>query len=202
MKNYLITLLIIFFIFEGCSKKVITRKYYLLEFPSQPDTSLIKESVVNGSCEILPVSVPPAFAQSRIAVRIRSHEVSYYQNHQWAVTPSDMLTKLVETQIQAENIFSKASQTVWKFVPQYQIQTKIDQIEAVDLDDDLYAHLTMKIDLFDRSENGIIVSHKFERLEILEERDINLLAKNLSDILKEEILKFTEKIKIYFTSNL
>ena len=57
----------------------------------------------------------------------------------------------------------------------------------MDIDDELYAHLKMKIDLFNSAENSIVVSHQFERKEMLEERDINLLAESLSIILHEEL---------------
>jgi ABC-type uncharacterized transport system auxiliary subunit len=172
-----------------------------LEFTGQKETLIVKEPIVNSSCEILPVSIPPAFAQSRIAVRKRSHEISYYQNHQWAVPPGDLLTKLVERLLQEEHIFINASQTVWEIVPQYQVHSQIYQLEAVDRGDNLYAHLYMQIYLFNRSENGIIVTHEFERLELLEERDINLLAKSFSEILKEELQKFSQKMKVYFSKN-
>jgi hypothetical protein len=40
-----------------------------------------------------------------------------------------------------------------------------------------------------------VVSHQFDRQELLEERDINLLAEALSRILLEELQIFTTKIR-------
>jgi len=202
MKKYVMLIIILLLVIEGCSKKSIVRKYYLLEFQNETTTETTTKAIVNQGCEIFPVTVPPAFAQSRIAVRIKSHEINYYSNHQWAVTPGDILTKLIETHVQGEHIFSKASQTVWQSVPRFQIQSEVYQIEATDDEDDLFAHLSMKLDLYDRSENRIIVSHSFDRIEILEARDLNLLAAKLSDILKEELRIFTYRIKKYLTGNL
>jgi len=192
--NFLI-LFVLAFLFHSCSKKVITRNYYVLEFPVQVDSVQTGQPLVNASCEIFAVTMPPAFSQSRIAVRKRSHEISYYQNHLWAVTPGDLIAQLIESYIQKENIFTKASQTIWKEVPVYRIYTNVMQIEAMDIDDELYAHLKMRINLFNRSENRTMVSHQFDRQELLEERDINLLAEALSRILLEELHRFSEKIK-------
>jgi ABC-type uncharacterized transport system auxiliary subunit len=194
-KKSLLIMLIFTFLFHSCSKKVITRNYYVLEFPDQTDSVQMGQPLVNASCEIFAVNIPPAFSQARIAVRKRSHEISYYQNHLWAVSPGDLIGQLIEGHIQKENIFSKASQSIWKDVPVYRIQTDVMLIEALDIDDELYAHLKMRINLFNRSENMTIVSHQFDRQELLEERDINLLAETLSRILLEELQIFTTKIR-------
>lgn len=201
MKNlYLIILLLFVFAIQSCSKKVITRNYYVLEFPEQAADNQLEKPLVNASCEIFAVNIPPAFSQSRIAVRKRSHEISYYQNHLWAVTPGDLIAQLVESYIQKQNIFTKASQTIWKEVPAFRIHTYVQQIEAMDIDDELHARLKMKIDLFDRSENVIMVSHQFDRSEKLDERDINLFASSLSRILLEELNIFSDKIKNELTN--
>ena len=194
-KYYLIILIFSIFLIETCSKKVITRNYYILELTEQTENVQLNKPYINASCEIFAVNIPPAFSQSRIAVRTRSHEISYYQNHLWAVAPGDLIVQLIESFIQKQKIFTKASQTIWKEVPKYRIYPYVQQIEAMDIDDELYAHLKMKIDLFDSSDNSILVSHQFERKELLEERDINLLAESLSKMLLEELQEFSEKIK-------
>jgi len=197
MKNYyLVILLLSIILIQSCSKKVVTRNYYVLEFPAQNEEIQKSKPLVNESCEIFAANIPPAFSQSRIAVRTRSHEISYYQKHLWAVAPGDLIVQLIESYIQNENIFTKASQSIWKEVPIYRIYPYVQQIEAQDIDDELYAHLKMKIDLFNSSDNSIVVSHQFERKEMLEERDINLLAESLSKILQEELQQFSDKIKI------
>lgn len=194
-KYFLVILLLSIILIQSCSKKVITRNYYVLEFPAQNEEIQRSKPLVNESCEIFAVNIPPAFSQSRIAVRTRSHEISYYQNHLWAVAPGDLIVQLIESFMQKQYIFTKASQTIWKEVPIYRIYPYVQQIEAMDIDDELYAHLKMKIDLFNSSDNSIVVSHQFERKEMLEERDINFLAESLSEILQEELLDFSDKIK-------
>jgi ABC-type uncharacterized transport system auxiliary subunit len=198
-KYYLFVLVISVLLIQSCSTKVITRNYYILEFPVQDEKIQTGQSLVNASCEIFAVNIPEAFSQSRIAIRKRSHEINYYQNHLWAVPPGDLIAQLIETHIQKENIFTNASQTIWKDVPVYRIHSSVFQLEAMDIDDDLFAHLKMRIDLFNRTENQIIVSYQFDRREILEERDINLLAELLSRILQEELQVFSNKIKTELT---
>lgn len=195
MKIFFLSIFISLLLIQSCSKKVITRNYYILEFPVQSQDIISKATLLDASCEIFAVNIPPAYGQSRIAVRKRSHEISYYQNHLWAVPPGDLIAQLIESFIQKENIFSKASQSIWKEVPVYRIDSNVFQLEALDIDDELHAHINMKIDLFNRKENYTVVSHTFDRQELLEERDINLLAVSLSKILKEELQIFSNKIK-------
>jgi ABC-type uncharacterized transport system auxiliary subunit len=194
-KKYALSLILISILFIACSKKVIVRNYYVLEFSEQTEEVELSKPLVNSSCEIFAVTIPPAFSQARIAVRKRSHEISYYQNHLWAVTPGDLIAQLIESHVQQQNIFTKASQSIWKEVPGFRIHATVMQLEAMDIDDELYSHIKMRINLFNREKNEIVVSHQFDRKEMLEEKDINLLAESLSMILKEELEIFTNKIR-------
>jgi ABC-type uncharacterized transport system auxiliary subunit len=86
MKKKYYALLLTILILQACSEKVLIRRYYVLEFPVWTDTTQIKsEARTAVTCEILTVQVPPAYAQHRIAVRKRSHEISYYQYNYWAI---------------------------------------------------------------------------------------------------------------------
>ena len=174
------------------------RKYYILDFPIDPDTLNAKTSLTTYVCEINTVKMPPAYGQHRIAVRQRSHEISYYQYHHWAMAPSEILTNLIEKKIQSTHIFISASRYMWEVIPDYQINTSIYQIEVMERDDQFFAHLNMRLNLNDRAANVIAVTHQFDRMEFLEERDLNLYATSISNILQEELNVFTEMIKNYF----
>ncbi len=199
MNKFLLIILSILFMTQACSKKVITRRYYVLDSPSTVDSSLNFTPLTNAICEILPVSVPPAYAQHRIAVRKRSHEITYYQYHHWAISPSKILTNLLEGQLRSTSIFTRVATAPWRKIPDYQVSTTVYRIEAYEEEDDFYARFDMRIELVENQNKNIISSHQFSRSVFLEERDLNLLASTLSRIFYEEVSIFSDKITIYFT---
>jgi ABC-type uncharacterized transport system auxiliary subunit len=183
---------------QACSKKVITRRYYVLDSPSTADSLMNIEPLTNAICEILPVSVPPAYAQHRIAVRKRSHEITYYQYHHWAISPSTILTNLLEGQLRSASIFMRIATSPWRELPDYQVSTTVYRIEAYEEEDDFYARFDMRLELVENQNKKIVSSHQFSRSVFLEERDLNLLASTLSSIFYEEVSIFSDKIKIFF----
>ena len=197
MYKKILLLVFILVVSSSCGKKSILRKYYILEFPSSSDTTQVDRPLTSHVCEIATVKMPPAYAQHRIAVRKRSHEISYYQYHHWAIAPEEILSNLIEDRIQNAYIFTSASRFMWEIIPDYQINSSVYQIEAIDKDDQLYAHLNMRLDLINRN-NNITVNHQFDRMVPLNEYDLNLFALTLSTILHDEISIFTEKMKMYF----
>jgi len=197
MIKKLLFILVVVLLFESCGTRVITRKYYILDFPADSDTVSVEQPITSAVCEIISVTMPPAYGQNRIAVRRRSHEISYYQYHHWAMDPGEILTNLIEKKVQNAALFSQTSRFVWKVIPEYQIMSAVHHLEAVDKDG-FYAHLKMRLELYEREEKRVIVAHEFDRSEILSERDINLFAASISEILQQELTLFVGKMRDHF----
>jgi ABC-type uncharacterized transport system auxiliary subunit len=162
------------------------------------DTTQVDRPLTSQICEIATVKMPPAYAQHRIAVRKRSHEISYYQYHHWAMAPEEILSNLIEKRVQSANIFTSVSRFMWEIIPDFQINSSVYQIEAIDKDDRLHAHLNMRLDLISQDKNIMAVTHQFDKMVPLNEHDLNLFARTLSSILQDEISIFAEKMKMYF----
>lgn len=199
MKKQIFLFLIALFLFQACGKKVITRKYYVLEFPPKADSTEVVTPLTKDVCEILPMRMSPAYAQRRIAIRKQSHQINYFNYHQWAENPNEVVMNLIEKELQKSHIFGQISSTIWNVVPQYQLSVQVFQIEAVEIEEGeiLNAHFHGRFDLYDRANNRIAVVHNFNKYRFLEVRDINLLAKELSNILYDETHNFIERSSRY-----
>jgi ABC-type uncharacterized transport system auxiliary subunit len=195
MKRTLLFILLAAFMVQSCSKKAITRKYYMLELPIMADSVLTRTALTDGSVEIRPALVPPAFSQYRIAVRERSHEISYYSSHHWAMEPGELVTGLVKQKIKRSNLFPTITESSWRAMPKYQIITRVDQIEAMKIGDDLAAHVAGRFELLYAETKETIVYHEFDHRQILEEKDLNLMAEEQSKILNQEINTFLILVK-------
>ncbi len=201
MKIIYLLLLLVIFGLQSCGERTLIRHYYILELPEENRISNQDTLRSEGICEILRARIPPAYDQQRIAVRRRSHEISYYQYHYWAMNPAENLTSLMEQQIQLSQIFAYSSSEILKGVPDFQIGTDVYKLEVVDSDDHFYIRLEIRMELIDYITGKMVLSHSFDRTKTLENRDLNLFASELSIILQEETHNFITKIRSYFAKN-
>ena len=180
----------------GCSSSNKTvNRYYVIEAPDSAQTSIDQGHPLTESyCEILPVEIYPAFASREIANRSGSHEIIYYQSHYWASNPGKSLTLFLEDYLNNASVFKRASTRFWKVNPAYKLETRIYQLEVVQKDDDLAAHLAFELRLFSSPENNLLISYKTDRTEKLHEKDLNLFAQTIGQLFYEALNIFSQKI--------
>jgi ABC-type uncharacterized transport system auxiliary subunit len=178
----------------------LIRHYYVLETTGDSLAFFEDAIQIRGACEILRIQIPPAYDQQRIAVRRRSHEISYYQYHYWAMNPADNLTSLLEKEIRRSKIFTFASSGNLNVLPDYQISSQVYKIEVEDINDLFQVSLDMQMEFIEYSSGNTVLIHRFERKKSLEERDLNLFAAELSQIFQEETSQFILKIASYRNS--
>jgi len=186
---------------QSCGERTLIRHYYILELPEQSASFADSTVLTKKICEILDTEIPPAFAQLRIAVRKRSNEISYYQYNYWAMNPSDNLAFLLTRQVEMAKLFARSTRGLLKQVPDYQIKSKVYNLEVLDIEDIYYAHLQMEMDLIEYDSRKILVSHSFDKTKALTERDLNLFASQLSIIFDQETIQFIRKIRTYLEEN-
>lgn len=190
------TLLLIFSFFTFCTKTINSPKYYVLEF----DVEQVQNAdvLVKEVCEIFPVRVSEVYAQHRMAIRKRSHEINYYHYHKWAESPDVNLERLIQKKLDAEGLFLKVSNDLWNVTPRYQLYSTVNYLEAVEGEDDLFAHISMSFEIFDKEKREVILTHTFDESQPLEDWDLNLMSMAMSTILQNELSSFSNKIKNYF----
>ncbi len=202
MKKILLFLLFAVFIWNGCGRKTILRKYYVIEIPAPADSVILdKPPLTEKTCEILPVSVAPPFANTRIALRKQTHEITYYVNHRWAVKPDEVITQQIERHLQQQRIFSLATSRFWKLIPDYQLKTEIYQLEAVEENGKLTAHLHIDFSLVDTHSRKVVIYFSANRFEPLPKKNMNLFADALSNRLSQELHTLSQKMTVYFQNS-
>jgi ABC-type uncharacterized transport system auxiliary subunit len=201
MKTIFLFLCVVFLGIQSCGERTLIRHYYLLEFPEGSDLYADSTVLTTKICEIMDTEIPPAFAQLRIAVRKRSNEISYYQYNYWAMSPSDNLSFLLARQVETAGIFARSERGFLKEAPDFQIKSKVYNLEVLDMEDVYYAHLQMELDLIEFDSRQRLVSYSFDKTKALPERDLNLFASQLSVIFQEETTHFIKKIRTYLEEN-
>jgi len=190
-------LLAVIFIVGGCgSQKQTINRYYLIEKPDSISVANSRQSsLLEGYCEILPVDISPAFASREIANRSSSHEIIYYKNHHWAIGPAKSLNSMIEDYLTQARIFKGVSSRSRIADAQFKLETTVYQLEVVRENENLSAHLALEFKLFNTPDNTLLLRHKADRLEMLQEKNLNLFAKTISKLFYEELNAFTQKIR-------
>lgn len=189
-------LILVFLFVSNCTRNITTPRYYVLEFATPPhnDSTI---TLTKDVCEVLPTQIAELYGQQRIALRKRSHEINYYHYHKWAESPDVNISRLIQRKLDSAALFARVSEEVWNIAPRYQLTSYVSHLEAVEGEDDLIAHLNIKMELYDKEKRQIAVIHEFDHNQALEEWDLNYMALAMSEILQTELNSFSNKIKTY-----
>lgn len=184
------------YLLSGCmSQKKPTDKYYVIEKNDSleiftPD----QQPWLDGYCEIVPVQVYPAYATQQIAKKNKTHEITYYRYHHWAVRPEEALNLLIEDHLNRSSLFKRVSRRYWRINPAYKLETTVYQLEIQQQEENIYqGHIAFRFDLFHIPSGDLLVSHEADRKEDLTRRDINLFAQTVGNIFHQELNEFAKK---------
>jgi ABC-type uncharacterized transport system auxiliary subunit len=198
MRHFILLSFFAVFLLAGCgTQKEVIKKYYIIEAPND-SASVYAESTppLDAWCEIADVGVYPAFNSRRIVLRDESHQVRYFGNHEWAVSPANFLTPIIIDFLAGNEVFTRVAARFWERVPDYRLQSTIFNLEVVTTNNKSFeAHLNLKFDLVDVHTDAIALTHSADRRLLLEEKDLNLLASAISEIFHEELGNFSFEIK-------
>lgn len=198
MKHIILFGLVTALFLAGCgSQKEAIKKFYVIE--SLNDSTLaVSDSLpkMNAWCEVNEVQVYPAFDTRRIVLRDESHQVRYFGNHEWAVSPADFLTPIIIDYLAGNKVFARVADRFWERNPDYRLQTTVFNLEVVSSKRKTFeAHLNLKFDLIDAKTDAILLTHNADRKSELKERDLNLLAAEISQIFNDELTSFSFQIE-------
>ncbi len=193
MHNLKYLLFVALFALLGCSSnKTLTTKYYVIERPRVQDSlPMLTDTSLNAYCEIAPVEIYPAFAVQQIANRTRSHEIVYYNYHQWAVRPERFFTLMLQEYFIDNNLFAGAATRFWRINPDYKLQTTVYQLETTEVGKQLAAHISFRLTLINTEDSHIVCEHRVDRTEMLTQKDLNAFALTIGEIFTQEMNVFT-----------
>ncbi|MCA1744964.1 MAG: PqiC family protein [Bacteroidales bacterium] len=195
MTNKLLTITLLTFMMAGCgSNKTVLKKYYLIE-PLAEATSAVAEQTADVLCEVADVMVAPAFATTQIALRDESHQIQYFGQHEWAVRPQETFLHHILKHLSDRQTFKRVANRFWHTPATYTLNTQIHNLEVIQKEKAFFAHLHIEFTLIETKTDRIILKHKADKERQLEEKDLNLMAQAVSELLSEELVKLTDLIE-------
>ena len=179
----------------GCAAEQIAKRYYLLDQPGDEPDSLSFTEPLEYSAQVAPFDINPAFNQTRIALRSKSHELQFFYYHLWAERPAIAVRYFVYDKLIKYDLFETCQLQIGARAPDYFITGFIDQVERLELRDHSAAHLKMTLELVQTSQNKKIIVHRIERtIPFKKGGGMNLFAAAISKALSEEVRIFAKEI--------
>jgi ABC-type uncharacterized transport system auxiliary subunit len=182
----------------GGGKQTVTR-YYLLEYPA--DRAAVLDSPEQTtpfpySCNILPVDIHPAFASYQIAVREHANQINYFSFNEWAVRPSESLTRLVLQFFQNKGVFETVTSLRSGLGSVFSVETYVSRLDLTVEQRDFIANLALEFRLVHNETRQVITSYHSESQRNIEGKSLNEFAAAISNMFVEELVLFTSQITL------
>ena len=197
MKPYLYLAISLLMMLSSCmSEHAVIKKYYTIEWQiDQNDAHKAAASVIRGACEIKQIEISPLYEGNQIVNRSNSHEITYYKYHQWAVRPSVAITEVIRNSLEISGTFESVSTRYSRIIPDYRFVTVIHQLEIIENSEAFSAHLNLEFRIINNSNDQVLLNYKADRREPLPEKELNLFASAVSNLIYKELQEFISQIE-------
>ena len=195
--------LLIFFIIISCipRKKVVYTKYYLIESPPIDLNLENTKAQTTYKLEIGPVDVSPAYSSTRIVNRTRKNEIYYYSFHEWAILPKISVQEIAKQYFRSTNFYAEVSERLFESRPDYKLAIDMPKLEMSDLSGKPIAHLVIQFSYIDVESGQVVVRHSIDANKSLIEKDLNMLAEAVSDLVWSSMESMNKKIIDYHSKH-
>jgi ABC-type uncharacterized transport system auxiliary subunit len=201
MKNIIIVFVLLL---AGCAGQQRAIKYYTLDsYPIDPQemSEPIRRTPLPYVVEVLDFPVSGPYNDTRIALRTGSNELEYFHYHQWAETPGASVRYFVWRVLSDADLFETCQLRVAVTAPQFIVTGAVNRLERTDTEDEAGALVNAVFQLLDVRENRMIVSHDFNNFRPFSRNaPMNIFAQEVTNIFREELHVFIEKINNHFAS--
>ncbi len=200
IRNLMIIILMILMTF-GCTKLNLARNYFILDYNpiiENPKLSLAKPFPY--SVQVVDSRMPRTYDRSQIVIRYSAHKLSYSSQNIWAVRLSYLIPDLINKQIKSYNIFAQTQREYLEDRPDYEIITYVNRVEMFKNEYYTAAHLSMDYYLRKSDSHDDLIKYSFDIEKQISQEGMDIFAKKISNLLKEQTDIFLVKTIDYFQS--
>ncbi len=172
-------------LFSSCFSQKINKKYYEIYYNT-------KKSEVKTLPYVIRVkrfSIDKIYDRYNIVNRTSAYELEYSKSQFWAVKPERMIADLITNQLKISNMFKDVTIKYDK-IPDLLLSGRILVLDNIKSEKDVFARISVELKIFDFKTNKTLVSYRFERRKKIVNKSMVYVAREMSNILQEEIDKF------------
>ena len=181
---YILFILFLAF-FSSCFSQKINKKYYEIYYKAQKT----KQQQLPYIIRVKRFSIDKIYDRYNIVNRTSAYELEYSKSQFWAVKPERMIADLITNQIKVSNIFKDVTIKYDK-IPDLVLSGRILVLDNIKSEKDVFARISIELKIFDFKTNKTLVNYRFERRKKVVNKSMVYVAREMSNILQEEVNKF------------
>jgi len=135
-----------------------------------------------------------AYWTQRMVYRNSPFMVQYFTFKQWAKRPGEMIKDAIILFYKKNLFFNKVIEEYSSIEPDIILKTNIFALEIMKKDKQWFAHLALDIEVIEKKNEKMILSHSFDRLKKIRGRKARYAPEKISEILQEELLEVVKKL--------
>ncbi len=196
----LYTSLLLLFMLVGCSTRMmVKRNYYILEYyPHTENKALMREEPFDYSVYVRNTKIPNTYDRREIVIRHFGPRITYAENDLWGVNLSNVIPGLISKRLSRYNFFSQVKREFLDARPDFEIDSRINNIELFESEFVKEAHLNMELIFRNTRNESIVLTHAVNREEKLADNKVETFVQMINEIILEETDLFLVKLARYF----
>jgi ABC-type uncharacterized transport system auxiliary subunit len=167
-------------------------------FEHTEKAELFQEEPLNYTVQVNDVTIPNTYNRKEIVIRHFGPRITYSDNDIWAVDLAEIIPNLMAKRLTRYGIFRQVSREFLNIRPDYEIQTKINNIEVYESEDITASRLNMDILLQRVGAKQVTVVHSFNREVVLADEQMETFVQVINEIILEETDKFLNQVLNHF----
>ncbi|MCF7859349.1 MAG: hypothetical protein K9N07_08545 [Candidatus Cloacimonetes bacterium] len=202
MLKKIIVLSIALLLLFGCmSSNMIPSNYFILEYYKHSEKdALRKDEPFNHSVYIADTKIPSTYNRKQIVVRHFGQRITYSDNNFWGVKLSKIFPNLIKKRMDSYHIFKNTQRELFTFIPEYVIDTNVNNIEMY-ISEKLYqARLNIDFVYRQKDTDKPIVVHSANVEKVFLPQNYDTFVQTINEILLNETDKFAAKIIVKNTT--
>ncbi len=198
---WILTALVIILLIGCTVEEIAPRNYYVMEYYQHTEVdSLKRETPLPYKVLVSEADIARTYTRRQIVLRHFGPKLTYSDYDNWGGKLSEMVSGLVVQRLKRYNVFSKVHQEYFSEVPDFEITTKINNIELYSSEVNPYraARLNIEFHLKRANEQTIFLSHSVNRVVYMVDDEIETFVQKVNELLLEETDNFIRRIYRFF----
>lgn len=202
MKKNIVPIIAALILLAGCSsRELIQKNYYILEYyPQSEDAHLHQAQPLDFTVLVSDTRIPTTYNRKEIVIRHFGPRITYADNDIWAVDLSEIIPNLIVKRASRYNLFKQVQRDFLNLLPDYEISTRINNIELFESEEVKVARLNMDFSLKKTGAKTNEVEYSFDREVNLVDQKVETYVQTINDIVLQETDRFYHKILVHFGS--
>lgn len=175
----------------GCFGSQTEKRYFQLQL--SPELNF-KFNKIDRILLVESVHTQDLYDDFRIIYRKSPYQVNYYSYDFWVKKPSDLIKQSILDFLSATGVFKRVINSFSITEPDLILKSRLFSIEEVDAGNQWYARLSLEIEIYDFKTKKSLWYHQFDRRKPLTKKEVALLPRVISEILKAELIEMIKKL--------